>query len=185
VFQPFGYDAFGLPAENYAKATGRNVSDVTRENICNFRHEMKRMNTEYQEILSTTDASYIKWTQWIFKLMLERGLAYKASGDVNWCPSCETVLANEQVKNDTCDRCNSAVVMRCMEQWYFKTTEYKDRLIAGLDNVDYPEGTKKMQLNWLNNLHDWCVSRQRPWGCPIPVEGEIDTLDTFVDSSFY
>jgi leucyl-tRNA synthetase len=185
VFQPFGYDAFGLPAENYAREIGGDPADVTRANIARFRVQMDRMNTQFDERLVTCEPPYVKWTQWLFLRMQERGLAYKAWGRVNWCPSCETVLANEQVQDGHCERCSSAVDPREMNQWYFRITDYKDRLIAGLDHIDYPEGTKKMQRVWLENLQDWCVSRQRKWGCPIPVEGETDTLDTFVDSSFY
>jgi leucyl-tRNA synthetase len=185
VFQPFGYDAFGLPAENYARSIGGDPKEVTLGNIERFRNQMIRMNTLYDERLVTCLESYTKWTQWVFNKLHERGLAYKANGMVNYCPSCATVLANEQVKEDHCDRCSSKVEHREMNQWYFKITDYKDRLIAGLDHIDYPEGTIKQQRRWLENLQDWCVSRQRKWGCPIPIEGETDTLDTFVDSSFY
>lgn len=195
VFQPFGYDAFGLPAENYARKVGRHPAEVTNENIANFRLQMSSMNTGYEEKLVTTDPAYIKWTQWLFLKLMEHGLAYKAYSDVNFCPSCETVLANEQVKGCKCERCNSQVVSKSMDQWFFKITAYKDRLLD-FSKVDYPEKTKKAQREWILNsvgingdaapgLKDWCVSRQRSWGCPIPVEGETDTLDTFVDSSFY
>ena len=186
VFQPFGMDAFGLPAENYAKKVGRDPKDVTYENIDKFRVQMDNMNTKFEEKLITSDSSYQKWTQWLFLKLKEHGLAYKKEGQVNWCPSCETVLANEQVtSNWKCDRCKSEIEMKTMNQWYFKITDYKDRLIANLDKIDYPAGTINAQRKWLENLHDWCVSRQRKWGCPIPIEGEEDTLDTFVDSSFY
>jgi leucyl-tRNA synthetase len=94
-------------------------------------------------------------------------------------------LAREQVKDGKCDRCSSIVEKKTLNQWYFKITDYKERLIAGLDNIDFPESTKKSQRNWLENQHDWCVSRQRSWGCPIPIDGETDTMDTFVDSSIY
>jgi len=185
VFQPFGFDSFGLPAENYAKKVGRKPSEVTYENIENFRKQMRDMNTEYTELLTTSDVSYYKWTQWIFSKLREHGLAYKKDGEVNWCTSCETVLAREQVKDGVCKRCSSTVEEKVMNQWYFKITDYKDRLIKNLDHIDYPQSTINAQRNWLENLHDWCVSRQRSWGCPIPVENETDTLDTFVDSSFY
>jgi len=185
VFQPFGYDAFGLPAENYARQIGGDPKTVTYENIERFRDQMARMNTQYEEKLVTCDPSYVKWTQWIFTQLHERGLAYKKNGEVNWCTSCETVLANEQAASGSCDRCGTQVIKHEMNQWYFRITAYRDRLIANLDHIDYPESTKKQQRVWLENLHDWCVSRQRSWGCPIPVEGETDTLDTFVDSSFY
>lgn len=185
VFQPFGYDAFGLPAENYAKKVGREPEEVTWENIHSFRKQMARMNTQYEERLVTCSPEYVKWTQWIFKFMLDQGLAYKAWGDVNWCPSCETVLANEQCKDGVCDRCESKVSQKSMNQWYFKIGAYRRRLLKNLDWLDYPEGTKKQQRVWIENIRDWCVSRQRKWGCPIPLPDEPDTLDTFVDSSFY
>lgn len=185
VYQPFGFDAFGLPAENYARKMKRDPKDVTYENIGRFREQMKKMNTNYQEMLITSDPSYQKWTQWLFTKLLENGLAYKKNGEVNYCSSCETVLAREQVKNDCCERCGTKVEMRELNQWYFKITAYKDRLIANLDKIDYPKSTINAQRMWLENLHDWCVSRQRKWGCPIPLEGETDTMDTFVDSSFY
>lgn len=185
VFQPFGYDAFGLPAENYAKKVGRNPREVTYENIDHFRNQMKRMNTQFEEKLVTSDESYIKWSQYIFKLMQERGLAYKAPKDVNFCASCDTVLANEQVKKGACERCQTVVVQKNLNQWFFKTTAYKERLLKNLETIDYPESTKKQQREWIENLSDWCISRQRKWGAPIPVSGETDTMDTFVDSSFY
>lgn len=185
VFQPFGYDSFGLPAENYANKIGRDVREVTYENIENFKRQMKNMNTEYEDVLITSSPTYIEKTQWLFKQLLERGLAYKAKGVQEYCPSCATVLAKEQVKDGKCERCENKVENKELEQWYFKITDYKERLISDLDKVDYPESTKKQQRDWLVGLHDWCVSRQRKWGCPIPVEGEVDTLDTFVDSSFY
>lgn len=200
VFQPFGYDAFGLPAENYAKKIGRKPDEVTWENIIRFRKQMNSMNTGFEELLITCTPEYIKWTQWLFLKLKEHNLAYKAKGVVNYCPSCETVLAREQVikhhimplsngkQNNTievCERCKTPIEEKELEQWYFKITAYKERLSKNLDWIDYPESTINAQRKWLENQHDWCVSRQRPWGCPIPIEGETDTLDTFVDSSFY
>lgn len=210
VFQPFGIDAFGLPAENAARKLGRTPKDVTYENIETFREQMKRMNTEYKELLVTCEPEYTKWTQWLFLKLKEHDLAYKAKRKEPYCPSCETVLAREQVKNvdvpiavkfvgssgdirvgpttysiKTCDRCETEVIEKEFDQWYFRITAYKQRLLMHLDWIDMPEKTKNAQRKWIENQHDWCVSRQRPWGCPIPIEGETDTLDTFVDSSFY
>lgn len=195
VFQPFGFDSFGLPAENYARKVGRDPKEVTEENIVSFTNEMKRMNTSFEFKFSTHSKEYQSRTQWIFNQLKERGLAYKAKREQCWCPSCQTVLANEQVvgsnivnglpKDGKCERCSTKVEVVEREQWFFKITDYKDRLIKDLDKIDYPEKTKKQQRHWLENLQDWCVSRQRSWGCPIPIEGETDTLDTFVDSSFY
>ena len=185
VFQPFGYDAFGLPAEQYAIKHNRDPKEVTYENISNFRRQMNKMNTNFEEKIVTSDQSYYKWTQWLFTQMLEKGIAYKKYHPVNFCPSCKTVIANEQVKDGKCERCSSIVEIKELNQWFFKITDYKERLIKNLDWLDYPEKTKKQQRHWLENLNDWCVSRQRKWGCPIPIDGEEDTLDTFVDSSFY
>lgn len=185
VFQPFGYDAFGLPAENYAKQVGREPKEVTYENIEKFRLQINQMNTQFEELLITSDESYQKHTQWLFTKLYEKGLAYKKDGEVDYCESCETTLAREQVKEGKCDRCNSIVIKKTLNQWYFKTTAYKERLIANLNKIDYPKSTIKQQKIWLENLHDWCISRQRKWGCPIPIEEETDTMDTFVDSSFY
>lgn len=185
VFQPFGYDAFGLPAENYAKQVGRDPKEVTYENVNKFRSQMEQMNTNYEELLITSDESYQKYTQWVFTKLYEHGLAYKKDGEVDYCESCGTVLAREQVKQGKCDRCNNEVTKKTLNQWYFKITDYKQRLIDGLNNLDYPKSTINAQRKWLENQHDWCVSRQRSWGCPIPIDGETDTMDTFVDSSFY
>lgn len=185
VFQPFGYDAFGLPAENFARKHGKDPREVTYNSITGFREQMERMNTMFEERLVTSDPSYYKWTQWLFSKMLEKGVAYKKFHPVNYCSSCETVIANEQVKDGKCERCSTEVETRELNQWFFRITDYKDRLIKNLDWIDYPEKTKAQQRHWLEKLNDWCVSRQRSWGCPIPVEGETDTLDTFVCSSFY
>ena len=185
VFQPFGYDAFGLPAENYAKKHNRDPREVTYENINKFRNQINKMNTNYDELLVTSDEPYQKWTQWLFTKLKEHDMAYKKVAPVNYCSSCETVLANEQVKENKCDRCSNQVEQKELNQWFFRISKYKDRLIKNLDWVDYPEKTIKQQRYWLANQQDWCVSRQRKWGCPIPIEGEEDTLDTFVDSSFY
>ena len=185
VFQPFGYDSFGLPAENYAKKIGKDPKEVTYQNIEFFRKQMSDMDTNFEELLITSDVSYQETVQWLFAKLLEYGLAYKAKGIQEYCPSCETVLAKEQVKNNCCERCNAVIEKKELEQWYFKITKYKERLIANLDKIDYPKSTLLQQRNWLENQHDWCISRQRSWGCPIPVEGEKDTMDTFVDSSIY
>lgn len=189
VFQPFGYDSFGLPAELYADKVGRDPKEVTHENIENFRKQMDHMNTMFDEKLITSDPSYQKWSQFIFNVMKESGLAYKKFGETSYCPSCKTTLANAQIIDDHCERCSSKIEQTESEQWYFKITDYIDRLEKNLDTIDYPSKTIKQQRHWLQNMRenniDWCVSRQRKWGCPIPIEGEEDTLDTFVDSSFY
>jgi len=185
VFQPFGYDSFGLPAENYAKKIGREPKDVTYENIDHFRLQINKMNTSYEELLITSDEDYQKHTKWLFTKLHEKGLAYKKDGEVDYCNDCDTVLAREQIKKNSCERCGNITTKKILNQWYFKITDYKDRLINNLETIDYPKSTIKAQRNWLENQHDWCISRQRKWGCKIPIDGETDTIDTFVDSSFY
>lgn len=187
VFQPFGYDAFGLPAENYAKKVNRDPREITYENIDNFREQIRQMNTQYEEMLITSNPAYVTVTQNIFKKLVDADLAYKKFSDVDYCPSCETTVAKEQIKEGACERCGTPVETKSLNQWFFRTTNYTQRLIDGLDDLDWPESTKEQQRNWMmdGKHRDWCVSRQRSWGCPIPIEGETDTLDTFVDSSFY
>ena len=187
AFQPFGYDSFGLPAENYAKKVGRDPKEVTEENIENFRKQMIQMNTNYEELLVTSSEEYQKHTQWLFLELYKKGLAYKAYGVQDYCNECETVLAREQVIDSKCERHGIPVEKRELEQWYFKITDYTERLINNIKSgkSGLPTKTANAQLKWLENQHDWCVSRQRDWGCKIPIDGETDTLDTFVDSSFY
>lgn len=185
VFQPFGSDTFGLPTELFAKKMGRDPFEVANENIKMFSSQMSKLNTKYEYLLSTADKSYVKWTQWIFLKLLEKGLAYKKLGNVNWCPSCETALSNEQVKDNCCERCSSKIEDKQIDQWYLRITSYTDRLSKNLDTLDYPEYTKKLQRQRLETMSDWSVGRQRKFGCPIPIDGEVDTLDTFLDSSFY
>ena len=185
--QPFGYDAFGLPAEMYAIKNNCNPADVTFDNINKFRVQLNNMDTDFDERVITATPEYYKWTQWLFTELYKRGLAYKKKGIVNWDPIYKTVLANEQVIDGRGDRSGAIIEQIELEQWFFKITDYRERLIKNLEWIDYPEKTKKQQLHWLakENFNDWCVSRQRKWGCKIPIEGEEDTLDTFVDSSFY
>lgn len=196
VFQPFGYDSFGLPTERYAIKVGRDPKDVTQDNVSRFRRQMAHMRTQFDEKLMTSDPAYYKWTQWLFLKLLEHNMAYKAKRREPYCHQCGTVLAKSEIseyydqviQDDPSARCRthgSVIEWRDVEQWFFRITAYKQRLIDGLDTVDYPEGTKSQQRRWLDNLSDWSVGRQRKWGCPIPIEGEADTLDTFVDSSFY
>jgi leucyl-tRNA synthetase len=187
VFQPFGYDSFGLPAENYAKKVGRDPKEVTEENIENFRKQMIQMDTNYEELLVTSSEEYQTHTKWLFLELYKKGLAYKAYGVQDYCNECETVLAREQVIDGKCERHGVPVEKRELEQWYFKITDYTERLINNIKSgkSGLPTKTANAQLKWLENQHDWCVSRQRDWGCKIPLDGETDTLDTFVDSSFY
>lgn len=151
VFFPVGWDAFGLPAENYAIKTGTPPAVTTKNAINTFRGQIKRLAISYDwaNELATNHPGYYKWTQWLFLQMYNKGLAYQGTGMVNWCPSCQTVLANEQVVNGACERCGTEVIQKDMKQWFFKITEYKDELISGLDEVDWPAATKAQQLNWI------------------------------------
>ncbi len=151
VFQPMGFDAFGLPAENYALKTGIHPEDSTRRNISLMEKQLKDLgatfNWEYE--LITCDPEYYRWTQWIFVQLFKKGLAYQKEAPVNFCPKCNTIIANEQVVNGHCERCESEVQHKNMRQWFFKITEYADRLLSGLDKLDWPEKTKILQRNWI------------------------------------
>ncbi|PKL82008.1 MAG: leucine--tRNA ligase [Ignavibacteriae bacterium HGW-Ignavibacteriae-3] len=152
VFEPMGYDAFGLPAENYAIKTGVHPHDSTLKNITDIREMMKQMGGMYDwdAELMTCAPEYYRWNQWLFLQLYKKGLAYRKNAPVNWCPSCQTVLANEQVLNDgNCERCGSTVIQKNLTQWFFKITNYVDELLDGLDKIDWPEKTKLMQKNWI------------------------------------
>ncbi len=151
VFQPMGFDAFGLPAENYAIKTGVHPKDSTEQNIANMEKTLREMGAsfDWSAELKTCDPAYYKWTQWMFLQLYKHNLAYRKEALVNWCPSCETVLANEQVVNGLCERCKSPVSRRNMTQWFFKITDYAEELLSGLDTIDWPEKTKQMQRNWI------------------------------------
>ena len=243
VFQPMGFDSFGLPAENNAIKTGVHPRDSIDANIAGMMDQMWEMEAEYDLLdpLITSDPAYYRWTQWIFLQLYKNDLAYKSEALVNYCPSCKTTLANEQVIDNKCERCEAYVQQVSTPSWFFKTTEYAKELYEGLSEVDWPKDTIKMQRNWIGddykNLRDWNISRQRYWGCPIPIvydpdgkphpvpddmlpwrlpidvefepsgasplaaseefinrterafgrgwRPEFDTMDTFVDSSFY
>lgn len=151
VLHPMGFDAFGLPAENYAIKTGVHPRISTDKNIANIRQQIKRLGLAYDwdREVDTTDPEYYRWTQWIFLKLYEKGLAYESSVPINWCPSCKTGLANEEVKGGRCDRCSHGVVRKGLRQWMLRITDYAERLLAGLDDVDWPEPIKKMQKDWI------------------------------------
>jgi leucyl-tRNA synthetase len=151
VFFPVGWDAFGLPAENYAIKTGVHPKVTTKDSIDTFRRQIKRIGISYDwaNEIATNHPGYYKWTQWLFIQLYKQGLAYQKNGMVNWCPQDQTVLANEQVVEGRCERCDSQVVQKELKQWYFKISEYQDELISGLDQVDWPSATKAQQLNWI------------------------------------
>jgi leucyl-tRNA synthetase len=151
VLHPMGWDAFGLPAENYAIKNGIHPSKTTQAAIKTFKRQIQQIGLSYDwsRELDTTDPGYFKWTQWIFLRMFEKGLAYQANVPINWCPSCRTGLANEEVVAGACERCGTAVERRDMKQWMLKITAYADRLLEDLQLLDWPESTVTMQRNWI------------------------------------
>ncbi|MEX2155009.1 MAG: leucine--tRNA ligase [Gemmatimonadaceae bacterium] len=151
VFEPMGYDAFGIHSENYALKLGVNPMELIPKNIDNFRRQLKRagLMIDWRYELSTTDSRYYKWTQWLFLQLFKRGLAYQKRAAVNWCPVDKTVLANEQVIAGECERCGAKVEQRFLEQWFFRITDYAGRLLENLDNLDWSESTKAAQRNWI------------------------------------
>lgn len=151
VFFPVGWDAFGLPAENYAIKTGIPPAKTTKEAIHTFRRQIQRLGISYDwaNETATNHPEYYKWTQWIFLQLFHKGLAYQGKGMVNWCPTDQTVLANEQVVNGRCERCGDQVVQKDLKQWFFKITQYQDELLSGLEQVDWPAATKQQQRNWI------------------------------------
>lgn len=152
VFEPMGYDAFGLPAENYAIKTGIHPQDSTFKNIEDIRTQLKTMGCMYDwdAELMTCVPEYYKWNQWLFLQLYKKGLAYRKKAPVNWCPSCQTVLANEQVESDgTCERCGTMVEQKNLTQWFYKITNYAEELLDGLNKIEWPEKTKLMQRNWI------------------------------------
>ncbi len=151
VLHPMGYDAFGLPAENYAIKTGTHPRETTNSNIEHFTKQIKALGFSYDwdRCVQTCDADYYKWTQWIFLQLYKKGLAYESNTPINWCPSCKTGLANEEVKEGRCERCHSEVTRKTIRQWVLKITEYAERLLEDLDELDWPESVKIMQCNWI------------------------------------
>ena len=151
VLHPMGWDAFGLPAENYAIKHKIHPSESTDIFASTYKRQMQLVECSYDwsREINSTDPDYYRWTQYFFRLLFERGLAYQAVGSQWWCPECQTILANEQVEQGKCWRCDSEVTKKDLVQWYFKITDYADRLIADLDEVDWPESIKMMQRNWI------------------------------------
>ncbi|HMV32813.1 MAG: leucine--tRNA ligase [Gemmatimonadales bacterium] len=151
VFEPIGYDAFGIHSENYAIKVGLHPADLIPRNIANFRRQLERIGGmfDWRHALSTTDPAYYKWTQWLFLQLFKAGKAYKKKAAVNWCPNCKTVLANEQVEGGLCERCKTPVEQRFLEQWFFRITEYAERLLRNLETLDWSDTTRLAQRNWL------------------------------------
>ena len=181
ILHPMGWDAFGLPAENFAIKTGVHPDKETHKNIKVFKKQLiaSGLSYDWDKEIDTSSPKFYKWTQWLFIKFFEKGLAYKKKSPVNWCHKDETVLANEQVEDGKCERCDTPVIKKDLDQWFFKITDYADRLISGLDGIDWLEEVKIQQKNWIGrkkvkkeityHIHDWLISRQRYWGCPIPM----------------
>ncbi len=183
VLHPMGWDAFGLPAENYAIKTGTHPAVTTEKNINRYREQLKRIGFSYDwdREVNTTDPSYYKWTQWIFLQLFHRGLAYESSLPINWCPSCKTGLANEEVVNgNQCDRCGSTVEQKAIRQWVLKITEYAERLLIDLDDLDWPEHIKEMQRNWIGKS----TGTEVFWNIKDKADIHISTYTTRVDTLF-
>ena len=155
LIHPMGWDAFGLPAENYAIKNGVHPAISTAENVANIKRQIKEISAIYDwdREVNTTDPEFYKWTQWIFVQMFKKGLAYEKQMPINWCPSCKTGLANEEVVDGKCERCHSEVTKKNLRQWMLKITAYADRLLADLDKLDWPEKVKKMQTDWIGKSY--------------------------------
>lgn len=173
VIHPMGWDAFGLPAENYAIKKGVQPAVSTAANIKNIKRQIQDISAIYDWDMevNTTDPSFYKWTQWIFVQMFKKGLAYEKQMPINWCPSCKTGLANEEVVNGKCERCGADVTKKNLRQWMLKITDYADRLLDDLDTLDWPEKVKKMQTDWIG----------RSYGAEVdfPVQGQDRTITVY------
>ena len=173
VLHPMGFDAFGLPAENYAIKTGTHPALTTAANIDKFRSQIKSLGFSYDwdREVDTSSPGYYRWTQWIFLKLFEKGLAYEAESPINWCPSCKTGLANEEVKDGQCERCGTKVSRKRIRQWILKITAYAERLLEDLDGLDWPEPVKLMQRNW--------IGRSEGANVTFAIEGFPDKLEIY------
>ena len=173
VLHPMGFDSFGLPAENYAIKTGTHPKITTERNIENFRRQIKSLGFSYDwsREISTHESEYYHWTQWIFLQLYKKGLAYESYTPINWCENCKTGLANEEVKDGKCERCGTPVVRKAIRQWILRITEYAERLLSGLDSLDWPESVKLMQRNWIGRSEGATVRFR--------IEGMDENLEVF------
>lgn len=173
VMYPMGWDSFGLPAENYAIKTGRPPTETTRENIANFKNQLRRVGSsiDWDREVNTADPEYYKWTQWVFTQLFERGLAYQKEANQWWCPVDKTVLANEQVEGGKCWRCGNDVVKKAMKQWFFKITDYADALLDEIPGLDWPDKIKTAQTNW--------IGRSKGAEVVFELDGHDDTVTVF------
>ncbi len=173
IIHPMGWDAFGLPAENFAIKMGVHPAKSTAENVANIKSQMNQIAALYDWDMevNTTDPDFYKWTQWIFVKMFKEGLAYEKEMPINWCPSCKTGLANEEVVNGKCERCNADVTKKNLKQWMLRITKYADRLLADLDKLEWPEKVKKMQADWIGKSYGAEVD--------FPVEGREEKITVY------
>ncbi len=173
VLHPMGWDAFGLPAENYAIRSGVHPAETARQAIDRYRSQLQLigLSFDWSREVNTSDPDYYRWTQWLFLQLFRRGLAYQKEAPVNWCPKDQTVLANEQVVNGACEQCGTSVEQKNLTQWFFKTTAYALELLSGLDDLDWPEPIKAMQRNWIGKSHGTLIH--------FPLERGEQTLDVF------
>ena len=171
VFEPMGFDAFGIHSENYALNIGTNPAKLIPQNIATFRRQLRRFGGmfDWRHELSTTDPAYYKWTQWLFLQLFKAGLAYKKRAAVNWCPKDKTVLANEQVIDGRCERCDTPVEQRFLDQWFFRITDFAERLLANLDHIDWSNSTKLLQRNWIGRSEGAELIFETPSGKKITV----------------
>ena len=151
VLFPMGFDAYGLPTENYAIKTGIHPRKVTDMNIARFTSQLKRVgfSFDWTKVIDTTEEEYYRWTQWIFLKLFEHGLVFRDQALVNYCPSCKVVLSNEDSQGGKCDICHSDIIQKSKDVWYLRITEYADKLLQGLNEVDYPENIKMQQVKWI------------------------------------
>ena len=173
IIHPMGWDAFGLPAENYAIKMGVHPAKSTAENVANIKKQINDIAALYDWDMevNTTDPNFYKWTQWIFVKMFKAGLAYEKEFPINWCPSCKTGLANEEVVNGKCERCGAEVTKKNLRQWMLRITKYADRLLNDLDKLDWPEKVKKMQTDWIGKSYGAEVD--------FPVEGRDEKITVY------
>ena len=175
ILHPMGFDAFGLPTENYAIKVGKKPKDITEENIKKFTKQLKSFGFSYDwdRQVITSDPKYYKWTQWMFREFYKKGLAYKKEAPVNWCEDCKTVLAREQVVDGKCERCKNEVIQKNLFQWFFKITDYVEELLSDIENLDWPESIKSLQRNWIG----------RSVGAE--VEFKVKTEDVYVEAGSF
>jgi leucyl-tRNA synthetase len=166
VFQPMGFDAFGIHSENYALRVGEHPSRLVPRNVAHFKHQLQRLGAmfDWDHEIDTTDPAFYRWTQWLFLRLYQAGLAEQREGPANWCPSCRTVLADEQVVEGHCERCGARIEQRVLEQWFLKITRYAEKLLDGLDGLDWSQRTKTAQRNWIGRSTGGLV-RFRLLGC--------------------